>query len=289
MDDQTAAPIAAESAAAPVTESAPVTPSDRLARMSPAESAEWRKSGTVPGLEAPPGSQGVSSQGDGDSGDVGEDHSAETETPAVTAKPVVDAAASAAGKALNRQKQTAQQRINDLARDKYRLEGELKSLRESHTSRPAAAAEAPPPAATPAPSSNAGPVEPKEEDFDTYAQFVRATARYETRLAQADQDRTRAEQQGQTERSEIAKAHDTRVATFRAITPDYDDVITNQREVFPTPLLAEAVAGSASAASATMVRIVRLMSCPPVVRTRHAGAARSGRACGSASVRRSAR
>jgi hypothetical protein len=244
MDDQTPTPIAADAPAAPVSETsqtsetarAPVTPSDRLARMSPAESAAWRKDGTVPGVEAP-----VSAQADGDGGDdVDEDHgAAAAETPA----PVpVSPAASAAGKALNRQKQTAQQRINDLARDKYRLEGELKALRAQHDpSRPAAAAEVPAPAPAPAPSSDAGLVEPKEEDFDTYAQFVRATARYETRLAHAADRADRAAEQGRAQLSEVQKAHDARLDVFIATHPDYRDVIQNQTEVYPTPLLADAV------------------------------------------------
>jgi len=232
MDDQTTAPIAAPESAPP-SDSAPVTPSDRLARMSPAESAEWRKSGTVPGVEAP-----VSAQGDGDGGeDAVEDH----RVAPVEAAPAVDPAASAAGRTLNKRKQqTAQERINELARANYLKDGELKALREQLTSRPAAAAETPAPV-PPAPAASADPDEPKEEDFDTYAQFVRATARYETRLAQQADRADRAQQQGRAQLSEVAKAHDTRVEAFAAAHPDYLDVITQQTAVMPTPLLAEAV------------------------------------------------
>jgi len=234
MDDQTTAPIAAPESA-PSTDSAPVTPSDRLARMSPAETAEWRQSGTVPGTEAP-----VSAHGDGDGGDVVEDHSAEP--PASSAAPVaVDPAASAAGKALNRQKQTAQQRINDLARDKYRLEGELKSLRDSLSSRSAAAAEVPPVAPPSAPASRADGDAPQEEDFASYRDFVDARADYRIRLAQQADRAERAQQQGRQQLSDVAKAHDTRVEAFAAAHPDYLDVITQQTAVMPTPLLAEAV------------------------------------------------
>jgi len=172
----------------------------------------------------------VSAQGDGDPGE--ETHHAD---PAPD-----DAAASDAAKTLAKRKRTAQDRINDLARDKYRLEGENAALRAQQSSRSAAADPAQP-APPPASPSDAGLVEPKEEDFDTYAQFVRATSRYETRLALADQDRSRAVEQGQAQYREIASAHDARVAAFKAITPDYDDVIASQTAVYPTPVLAEAV------------------------------------------------
>jgi len=229
--DETTAPIVAESA--PESSSAPVTPSDRLARMSPVESAAWRKDGTVPGTEAP----AVSSQADGDGGDGGEDHSAAPDPPA--APVTVDPAASAAGKALNRQKQTAQQRINDLARDKYRLEGELQALRSQQSSRPAAAGEVQPVA--PPPAASRGLVEPQEEDFDTYRAFVNATADYRVHLALAADRQAREQQRQQAQDQTIASAADARIAAFAATHPDYLDVIRNQTEVYPSPLLADAV------------------------------------------------
>jgi len=232
MDDQPAAPIVAESA--PESSSAPVTPSDRLARMSPVETAAWRKDGTVPGLEAPV----ASSQGDGDPGD--ETDLGETGEAAAPAPVSVDPAASAAGKALNRQKQTAQQKINELSRKVYLLEGELAGVRSTPSSRSAAAGEVPP-LAPPASAASADPDEPKEEDFETYGAFVRATATYATRLAQQADRAERAQQQGQAQRSEVAKAYDARVEAFAAAHPDYLDVITQQTAVMPTPLLAEAV------------------------------------------------
>ena len=221
MDDQPAAPIAAESA--PDTSSAPVTPSDRLARMSPVETAAWRKDGTVPGTEAPV----ASSQGDGDpgdDGDAGEDHSQAAEPSGAPVR--VDPAASAAGKALNRQKQTAQQRINDLARDKYRLEGELKSLRDSLASRSAATVEVPP-VAPPASAASTDPDEPKEEDFETYGAFVRATAKYETRLAQQADQADRAQQQAAQREQQTVSTFLARTEAFKAAHPDYLEVVSN--------------------------------------------------------------
>lgn len=229
MDTSTALPVVEVPA-----ENAPLTPSDRLARMSAEETAEWRKSGSVPGVEPP-----VAAQADGDGGEAVEDHSA-TETPAPAR---VDPAASAAGKTLARSKQTAQERINNLARDKYRLEGELTALRAQLTSPRPAAAEtpAPAPASTPAVATDGGLVAPKIDDFDSFEGWARATARYEVRLAHAEQEQRRVQEQGQTQFTEAQKAHDARRDAFRAVTPDYDDVINNQTEVFPSPLLAEAV------------------------------------------------
>jgi len=218
------------------TSDTPGSPSDRLARMSPAERSTWRNTGEVPGTSA---------QGDGDAGgdaDVVEDHSvAPTPAPAAAA-PGADA--SAAGRTLNKRKQTAQERINDLARHNYRLEGELKALREQlnpSPSRPAAAATPPVVATSAARAPSADPDEPHEEDFSTYKEYVAAAADYRIKLARNADRAEQARDTQQRQRQEIATAHDARVAAFAAAHPDYDDVIRNQTEVFPTPLLADAV------------------------------------------------
>lgn len=243
MESEDLAPIgehADTSPTSPTADPAP-SPSDRLARMSPTERQAWRQTGAVPGTSA---------QGDGDGGD-GSDPAEAGEDPPVAAPPPSSAPAadaSAAGRTLNRRKQTAQERINDLARKNYTLEGELNALRAqlASPSRPAAAAEAPPPASAPsapvpARASSADPDEPQEENFATYKEYVVAAADYRIQLArQADRaERDREVQQRQFH--EVASAHDARVAAFAAAHPDYADVIRNQTDVMPTPLLAEAV------------------------------------------------
>ena len=251
MDESPApAPDTAPATSAPPDAAPAPTPTDRLAQMSPVERAAWRKDGTVPGVTGPGvETPVVSAQGDGDpGGDPGEDHSQAPEAAA----PAPDPAASAAGRALQKRKQTAQERINDLAREKYRLEGELKALRETQASRqdlsrPAAAAETPAPAPTASPASGDGLAEPQEEDFATYKDFVKATARYEHRLAQAEAESRAAQTAQQQAYAAAAAAHDTRVRAFITTHPDYLDVIQSQTAVYPTPLLAAAVLHSALA------------------------------------------
>jgi len=240
MNDPNPSPLA-EAPAAPVSETSetsvdrPGSPSDRLARMSPVERQTWRKTGDVPGTA-------VEAQGDGDSGEAVEDHSV---APAATPAPGAPGAdASAAGRTLAKRKQTAQERINDLARKNYTLEGELNALRAQLTpspSRPAAAAEVPPVANVPARASSADPDEPQEDNFATYKEYVVAAADYRIAVARKADRAERDRDVQQQQRQELATAHDARIATFAATHPDFEDVIRTQTEVLPTPLLADAV------------------------------------------------
>jgi hypothetical protein len=210
METQTETPIAES----PAPESAPPSPSDRLARMSPEETAEWRKSGTLPG-QAPV----VTAQGDGDSGD----EEPEPETPPAP-PPVGDAAASAAGKVLAAKKRTAQERINELTRDKYRLEGELHALR-SQSSRPAAA-EPEQPRSAPPPAESHGLVKPLAQDFSDYDEFTDALAQYHVRVAQATDRQQREQWQAQQREQQTVSAFTARVEAFKADKPDYVDVVS---------------------------------------------------------------
>ncbi len=188
-------------------------------------------SGDAP--EPTPDPPAASAQGDGDAGESsesGETHHADPEPDA--------AAVSAAASTLAKRKRTAQDRINDLARDKYRLEGELAALRSQ--TRPATAAD---PVATP-PVASDGRTRPKEEDFDTYAAYVDAAADYRVQLALAADRQARAEQSQASQYQQVVSAADARIAAFAAAHPDYHDVIRSQTEVFPTPLLLDAVTHS---------------------------------------------
>lgn len=174
----------------------------------------------------------VSAQGDGDAGE--ETHHAE---------PVPDdAAASDAAKTLAKRKRTAQDRINDLARDKYRLEGELHALRSQQT-RPATAADstAPPPAS----ASDAGMVRPKEEDFATYAEYVDAAADYRVYLALAADRQARTQQQAQAQQDQTVSTFLARTEAFKAAHPDYLEVVSNPDVLAVAhPYLHQAIAAS---------------------------------------------
>lgn len=201
------------------------SPSDRLQRMTPEEHTAWRNTGAIPGVSETPAIPAP----EADEGDAAPDASEGDVAPPTDPTPPTAAAASDAGKTLAKRKQTAQERINELARKNYLLEGELAGLRSAQSSRPAAAAEPQPAPSAPSPL-------PPGFQFPDWEQWSVANPgqSYESynfagtaALIAFDRQQSAAAAHDQ----HIASAFYARIEAFKAVHPDYLDVVSNPQVV----------------------------------------------------------
>ncbi len=87
----------------------------------------------------------------------------------------------------------------------------------------------------------AGSTEPKLEDFSDYAEFTRASARWEARQEWAAIRAEEAQAASQHAKAEQARTFQTRVSAFAATVPDFADTVLTPNAVISIPI-AEACA-----------------------------------------------
>lgn len=157
-----------------------------------------------------------------------------------------------------RHRPRAQDRINDALRERYRSDARAAAL-EKENEELKAAAEKPPPAAPTGEKDDTpdeSPPEPKQDDFDTYEEFLNArtdwrveeglkAARADIRKevldeVKADRDRQAADAQLQADQDAVA-AYSQRIDETRAAHPDFDEVIEKSGDVPISPPMREAL------------------------------------------------
>lgn len=126
-----------------------------------------------------------------------------------------------------------QRRIDRLTREKYQLKARLEEL-ERRVSEPA------PKAAEPQGA-------PKIEQFESFADYVRAeavwSAKQEMRAQREEQQRETQEQQAKRQQEEVLQAWQQRVDSARSAVPDYDEIIESA-DVVLSPAMVQAVVES---------------------------------------------
>jgi len=157
-----------------------------------------------------------------------------------------DADASDAGSKLNQKKrslaarkQTYQNQINELAKQRGDLHRAYESERREYDVLRAARTQASPPQqARPAPVD---PDAPHEEQFETYGEYVKAAARYESRRAvmeaQHHAHQSHEAHQRQAWESSRNTAHEERLATHRATNPEFDVLVNREDINLSTPMV----------------------------------------------------
>ena len=156
-----------------------------------------------------------------------------------------DADASEASSKLNQKKRsltarkaTYQNQINELAKQRGDLQRAVESERREYDALRAARTQAEPQQAPPAPVD---PAAPQEEQFETYGDYVRAAARYESRHAvlEAQHHARQAHESSQRQAWESArnKAHEERLNTHRATNPEFDLLVNREDINLSTPMV----------------------------------------------------
>jgi hypothetical protein len=156
-----------------------------------------------------------------------------------------DADASDAGSKLNQKKrslsarkQTYQNQINELAKQRGDLHRAYESERREYDALRAARTQAAPQQAPPAPVD---PAAPQEEQFETYGDYVKAAARYESRHAvlEAQHHARQAHEAHQRQAWESSRniAHEERLNTHRATNPEFDVLVNREDINLSTPMV----------------------------------------------------
>ena len=158
-----------------------------------------------------------------------------------------DADASDAGSKLNQKKrslsartQTYQNQINELAKQRGDLHRAYESERREYDALRAARTQASPapPQAPPAPGD---PDAPSEEQFETYGDYVKAAARYESRRAVMEAHhharQTHEAHQRQAWESSRNTAHEERLAAHRTTNPEFDVLVNREDINLSTPMV----------------------------------------------------
>ena len=158
-----------------------------------------------------------------------------------------DADASDAGSKLNQKKrslsarkQTYQNQINELAKQRGDLHRAYESERREYDALRAARTQAAPapPQARPAPVD---PDAPQEEQFETYGDYVKAAARYESRRAVMEAHhharQSHETQQRQAWESSRNTAHEERLTAHRATNPEFDVLVNREDINLSTPMV----------------------------------------------------
>lgn len=171
------------------------------------------------------------------------------ETPAPETAP--DPEASEAAKTLNvrkrsleGRKQTIQDEINALVRQREDAKRELERLRQ----------DLPRPTPPPTPALFAAPTgdpEPQEDQFASYAEFVKATSQWTARQAVREFEQQQQQRHEQSRRQAWAQSRDQsfgeRLNEARQRIPDFD-VLVNREDIALTPPIVEVIKDSPVAA-----------------------------------------
>lgn len=175
---------------------------------------------------------------------------APSDTPADDASPAQSQEASDAARtmaarkrSLEGRKQTIQEQINEMVRQREEARRELEALRQQ---RQAFVAEPPRPAPPAAPAG-----EPQEQDFSSYADYVKAVSAWQAdqRLAQFQQQQQ--QQQEARQRDEWQQRRNVsfaeRLQEARAANPEFD-VLVNREDIELTPPMIDVIKDSPLAA-----------------------------------------
>lgn len=146
-------------------------------------------------------------------------------------------------RSLEGRKQTYQQQINDLARQRGELQRTIEAEQRQHAAwrqqvqARAPEAEAAPPARVPV----TDPYAPTEDQFETYGQYVQATSAYHAQraVAQATQQaQVQAREQGrQRYEAHVDSTHMQRVQTYAASNPAFADMVNREDIQLSVPMI----------------------------------------------------
>jgi hypothetical protein len=159
-----------------------------------------------------------------------------------------DADASDAGSKLNQKKrslsarkQTYQNQINELAKQRGDLHRAYESERREYDALRAARTQAAPPAPSQARPAPVDPDAPQEEQFETYGDYVKAAARHESRRAvmeaQHHARQSHEAHQRQAWESSRNTAHEERLAAHRTTNPEFDVLVNREDINLSTPMV----------------------------------------------------
>ena len=158
-----------------------------------------------------------------------------------------DADASDAGSKLNQKKrslsarkQTYQNQINELAKQRGDLHRAYETERREYDAMRAARAQAAP-AQTQARPAPVDPDAPHEEQFETYGDYVKAAARHESRRAVMEAQHHARQSHEATQRqaweSSRNTAHEERLTAHRATNPEFDVLVNREDINLSTPMV----------------------------------------------------
>ena len=159
-----------------------------------------------------------------------------------------DADASDAGSKLNQKKrslaarkQTYQNQINELAKQRGDLHRAYESERREYDALRAARTQAASPDPTQARPAPVDPDAPLEDQFETYGDYVKAAARYESRRAVMEAHhharQSHEAQKRQAWESSRNTAHEERLAAHRATNPEFDVLVNREDINLSTPMV----------------------------------------------------
>jgi hypothetical protein len=159
-----------------------------------------------------------------------------------------DADASAAGTKLNQKKrslsarkQTYQNQINELAKQRGDLHRAYESERREYDALRASRAQAESPTPQQARPAPVDPDAPQENQFETYGDYVKAAARHESRRAVMEaQHYARQSQEAHKRQAWEATrntAHEERLKAHRATNPEFDVLVDREDINLSTPMV----------------------------------------------------
>ena len=145
-------------------------------------------------------------------------------------------------RSLEGRKQTYQQQINDLARQRGELQRTIEAEQRQYTAwRQQVQAQTAPNPASPPRVHEVDPSAPTEDEFETYGQYVQATSAYHAQraVAQATQQaQGQAREQGrQRYQAHVDGTHMQRMQTYAASNPTFGDTVNREDIQLSLPMI----------------------------------------------------